>query len=448
MRRCAAFSGFALLLFCTSSCAAQQSRIVKVTIESQWGGLGTPSETEVVILRDADGYKNKHEGVDRQLVESLVAALNAPALAKPELENLGISQPWLEANAIPAVETYAGSFDDAAPNQKALYRVSFTNETLIRKVVLNLFNFVSTDDYPSVKVEATLEDGSSVSATSNSQYLFMLPWKVKRSGQEVATYNADISRAVVALMPKKSTNRSRIAGQGLDVDLAEAVMRYIEKDWKLLDVENRVGGTLATLRSRYTVESAEINPYHGVAYGVAWKGNQPHEENLHVVLRRASFPPSFSENVILLYKDGTVSGTDEFLQNASKYEELVLAVPWMKGLTEKYPAYSIELLWVHNRSFGEKAMNLFAADMNTMGKSALADEVRSEQDKIALITIRYGDYWLVFPDKRMVLWRYNTVSGLLNFKPSDFPYQRCSDYNTVTGGCVGIIVLPDGTLAK
>lgn len=429
---------------------AQQSRIaiVKVTIESKWGGLGTPSQTEEVISPDRDGYRGKHDRIDARTVESLLAALREPTIAAPEPLNLGINQAWLDANAIPAVEKYAGNFDGAAPNQKALYQTSFTDESLIRRVVPNLFNFSRTDDYASAKVEVTFEDGSTVSALSTSQYLFMLPWKVKRGSEEIITYNADVSRAVAALMPRKATNRSRIAGDTLDVNLAEVVMRHIEKDWKLLNVENRVGGTLTTLREKYTVESADINPYHGVAYGVAWKGNQPHEENLHVVLRQASFPLGFSESAIFLYRDGKVSGTDDFLQNARKYEERVLSVPWLKTLAEKYPGYKIQLLWVHDQSLGDKAMNLFAADMNAMGKSALADEVRAEQDKIALITIQYGDYWLVLPDERMVLWRYSSVSGLLNFKPSDFPFQRCSDYNTVTGGCVGVVVLPEGTLAK
>jgi hypothetical protein len=448
MKRCAGLVSFCLLLLFVSPCMAQQSRIVKVTIESKWGGLGTPSQTEEVISRVRDGYRGNHDRIDARTVESLLAALREPTIAAPEPLNLGINQAWLDANAIPAVEKYAGNFDGAAPNQKVLYQTSFTDESLIRRVVPNLFNFSRTDDYPSAKVEVTFEDGSTVSAFSTSQYLFMLPWKVKRGSEEITTYNADVSRAVTALMPKKATNRSRIAGDTLDVNLAEAVMRHIEKDWKLLNVENRVGGTLTTLREKYTVESADINPYHGVAYGVAWKGNQPHEENLHVVLRQASFPPGFSESAIFSYRDGKVSGTEDFLQNARKYEELVFSVPWLKTLAEKYPGYKIQLLWVHDQSLGDKAMNLFAADMNAMGKSALADEVRAEQDKIALITIQYGDYWLVLPDERMVLWRYSSVSGLLKFKPSDFPFQRCSDYNTVTGGCVGVVVLPEGTLAK
>ena len=238
MKCCAAPTRFCLLLLFVSSCMAQQPHVVKVTIESNWGGLGAPSHSEVLITRDGDGYRSKHDRVDVRTIESLETALNEPAIAAPELQNLGINQAWLDARALPAVKKYAGSFDDAAPNQKVLYKASFTNEFLIRQVVPNLFNFTRTDDYPSAKVEVVFEDGSTVSALSTSQYLFMLPWKVKRSAEEVTTFNADVSRAVAAMMPEKTTNRSRIAGDGLDVNLAEAVMRHIEKDWKLLDVEN------------------------------------------------------------------------------------------------------------------------------------------------------------------------------------------------------------------
>lgn len=275
----------------------------------------------------------------------------------------------------------------------------------------------------------------------------MLPWKVKRNGEELVTYNADISRAIAALMPKESTNRSRIEGQSLAVDLGQAVMQQIRADWKLLDVENRVGGMLTTLRAKYAIESAEINPYHGVAYGVSWKENRQHEDNLHLVLRQSSFTPGFSENAILLYKDGKVIGIDDFLENAGRYEDLVFSVPWLKALMEEHPDYNVELFWVHNASFSEKAMNLFAADMETVGKAALVDEVRSERDKIALITIQYGAYWLVLPNKQMVLWRYSRAAELPNFKLSDFPSRRCSDYHTASGGCVGVVVLPDGTIA-
>ncbi len=438
---------FLLLLLCPTTGPAQNSSIAKIAVESRFAGLSI-SHTEVLIIKDGNGYRRDHDRVDAQLVEALQIALSDPPIFKLDLQNLGVNQAWLDANAVPAMEKFAPGFDDAAPNQKALYHDSFTNRTLVEQVVPRLFSFDRTDDYPSVEIEVTFDDGSKATVRSTSQYLFMLPWKVTRSGKTFETYDANISRAVAAVMPKKATNRSRIAGEGLDRDLAEAVMQYIEKDWKLLGVENHAGRALATLRAKYSVVSADINPYHDVAYGVLQNARQPFEQNLHVVVTQKSFPENLTENAILLYSDGKVFGTEDFLQNAGKYEQLVLSVPWLNNLMARDPAFKIQLLWVHDRSFSEKAMKEFTADMVLMGRDALVDEVRAKQDEIALVTINYGDYWLVLPDERMILWRFSTVSGLLHFQRSDFSIHNCLNYGTGTGGCVGATILPNGTLKK
>jgi len=52
------------------------------------------------------------------------------------------------------------------------------------------------------------------------------------------------------------------------------------------------------------------------------------------------------------------------------------------------------------------------------------------------------------PDKRMVLWRYESVSGLLGFNQSQFSANECADYQGVTGGCVGAVVSSEGELVR
>jgi hypothetical protein len=445
MRLHTATCAAALVLLASPQLFAQQQSVKQITIASRWGGLGFVKPTELLIQRHGDTYRSGRKRIDTRLVEALSTALREPEITKPDLANLGITQEWLEQQSS---KDYPGSFVSSAPNQMALYKSSFTSLPTIQQVLPELFSFSRTDDYPGVEVAVTFDDGTSLSASSYSQYLFMLPWKVTGSNGAVSSCNADISRAVAALMPNKAANRYRIAGEGLAQDLAEAVLQHIKPDLELLDAENRASDTLATLRTKYVVESAEINPYHGVAYGLEWKPNQPHEENLHASLRQGSFPKGFYEDAILLYNDGKVSGTEDFLQNASKYEKLVLSIPWLNNLVAKFPQLRIGLLSVHDRSFGEKAMRIFAADMDLLGKGALVDEVRSQQDEVALITVNYGDYWLVLPDNRMILWRYTSVSGLLNLKPSDFNTRRCSEYPSVTGGCVGVLITPDGALVN
>ncbi len=436
-------AGLGLIVF--PQLLAQQQGVKQITIKSSWGGLGFVKPTELSILRHGDTYRSGRNRIDARLVEALSTALHEPEITKPDLANLGITQEWLEQQSS---KEYPGSFVYSAPNQRVLYKSSFTSLPVIEQVVPELFNFSRSDDYPGIEVVVTFDDGNTLSASSDSQYLFMLPWKVKGSSGTVSTYNADISRAVAALMPRKAANRYRIAGEGLASDLGEAVREHIKPDLELLDAENRASDALAMLRTKYVVEGAEINPYHDVAYGLEWTSHQPHEENLHAVLRQGSFPKGFYEDAILLYNDGKVLGTEDFLQNAGKYEKLALSVPWLNSLLSKYPALAVSVLWVHDRSFSEKAMGIFAADMDILEKGALASEVRAEENEVALITVNYGDYWLILPDKRMILWRYTSVSGLLNFKPSDLNARRCSDYATVTGGCVGALVMPDGTLVK
>jgi len=172
------------------------------------------------------------------------------------------------------------------------------------------------------------------------------------------------------------------------------------------------------------------------------------EENLHVDLSRHDFPAGFVVRGILLYQDNAVSGVDQFLQNLPRYEDLVFAVPWLARLRANQPRSGTTLLWIHDKPLSDKALKNFAADMHALGKDSLADEVRQVQSQVAVVNVSYGDWWLVLPDRRMVLWRYESVMGLLGWKKSDFHEHDCTDYQGVTGGCVGAVVSPDGELTN
>jgi hypothetical protein len=439
-------SAIAVLMFATELLCGANPAVRQIQIGSLWGGLGTPQSTELIIQNHGGKYYLGRKRIDSAAVAALRNALQENAVDKPEPANLGITPEWLLANADAAVTKNNGSFVDALPDQKSLYRNSFTDPAVIDKVVPSLFRYTKFDDYPSAKIVITFEDGSTITASTSSWYLMMLPWEVNSGGTSVKSYNAHVSRAVASLMPKKATNRERLSGDGIDSELAEEVMRYIENDWKLLGVEHKAGSTLNLLRTAYSIRSADLNPYHNVVFGQKWDKGVTHEENLHAILTRAGFPPHFHDEVILLYKDGSVSGAEAFLKNGKRYEELVLSVPWLAALLAKYPNWGASVLWVHDKSFSDKAMKEFSADMHEVGKDALADEVRQVQQDVALLNIGYGDYWIILPDRRMVLWRYESVSGLLGFKRPEISTRQCTDYRAVTGGCVGAVVSPEGEL--
>lgn len=415
--------------------------VQQIEIKSYWGGLGTPQNTELLIRKEDGIYRFGGKQVNATLVQSLGAAVQQPVVSAPSLQNLGLTKDWLASTAEKAAQNGYGM---GTKEQNALFRTSYTNPEFVAKVLPSLFVCCHTDDYPGVKVTLTYNDGSVIALSSHSQSDFMLPWKIEANGGSTETFNKDISLALVALMPKRATNRGRLAGDGLGLELADAMMNRIKDDWNLLGAESKDSAALAQISTVYKVIKADVNPYHDVVFGIDWEGHKPPEENLHVEVTRQMFPPGFTETAILLYQNGKVSGVDEFLRNAGRYEDLVLSVPWLSRLR----TWGMTLMWVHDKSMSDKAMKNFAADMHALGKDELAEEVRRDQDKVAVLNVSYGDFWLVLPDRRMVLWRFESVRGLLGLNRSEIPTVECTDYQGVTGGCAGVTISPEGEFEK
>jgi hypothetical protein len=431
--------GFSLAVFGTEA----PRTVRQIKIDSGWGGLGEPQNSDVIIRRERGEFRRDGKRVDAALVEALVAGLDAPRITKPEPENLGITPAWLKAHVTSAKRHLPGRFSDATASQKELFATAFTDPTVIAKVVTGLFAYGSLDDYPYAQVDVVFEDGSKLSANSDSNYAFLIPWEL--SGQNGATYNANISRAVAALMPAKTVNKERLAGNAFVGEVAHDVMLQIEPEWKLRGVEGRASAAVAALRSAYAVQRADINPYQSEEYGVPWSANGPHEANLHATLYKSSLPANLLDELVLLYENDEVEGVEGFLKAGGKYETMALSVPWLSDYILEHPKETVYVFYVHNMSFGDQAMRTFAVDMKARGREDLVEDARAQQTQITLLKIGEAD-WLLFPDKRMILWRYGGQSGLLKWTPSDFPPGRYGAYLSNYGGCSGREIAPDGTL--
>lgn len=222
-----------LLLFLNCIFSFAQTREVQeIKITSAWGGLGTPQKSELLIIHKPKGYYAKGKKIEKQLIDNLLYALDEPEIKEFQAANLGITQEWLNANAEIGVKEYADYyFSVAAPNQKELYLSSFKNLQFVEKLLPSILRGGWTDDYPNFGVETTELDGSKIVVGSDEQPSFMLPWEIVQNGKTIHTYNANISRALVALLPKKFANKDRLSGENLRRVLASSVMREIEDDW-------------------------------------------------------------------------------------------------------------------------------------------------------------------------------------------------------------------------
>jgi hypothetical protein len=194
----------------------------QVEIESAWDGLGTPSTIAFLIINSSQRYWCGRKPVEAKLVDDLVSALNEAASPEPSLQNLGLTKEWLEKAVLsdPVKSRWKDELEGLGKEEA--FRVAFTDPEFVKRVLPTLFGVEQTDDYPSVNVVVIYDDGSAISASSQSNHVFMLPWRLGNAST-VKTFNANISRAVAALMEQGATNRERLQGSGLGIDLADVV---------------------------------------------------------------------------------------------------------------------------------------------------------------------------------------------------------------------------------
>lgn len=425
----------------------QRPQVQTLKVQSAWGGLGQPAHSAISIERRGDSYKGSGRVIPVHALDALVSAIQAPALATPVAANLDVSAEWLHQYADQAgAHASRLYYTDGLPEQKALFREAFEDQRTLPSRLKHVYESSHSDDYPHMQVQLVFQSGAQVTLTTDSQNPYMLPWCVTVNGSTTQTYNANISRALVGLLPPKFDNRERLTEHNLASMIGEETADSVEGRWNLLGAQHASADALAVLRSAYEVRSATVNSYHDLAFGKAWDGGEPHEENLHATLWRRGFPEGFTVTAILLRQNGKTEGANELLKRAPEYENLVLSVPWLDAYLKSHPKEHGWLFYVHGESLTDKPMKVFAADMKAVGREDLVERVRAVQQQAALFESGHGDTWIVLPDKTVIMWRWESLDHVLKWKVNEFPAHECTDYRTVTGGCAGVVISPSGEI--
>ena len=438
-----------VLCMVPSLIAAQSIAPTEIKIVSSWNGLGPWARDELIITRKGTDYYTDGKRVDTALVRNLIDALNAPTIPRIDLPNLGITPAWLNANAEKGVKEYADAYySSSAPNLQALYLSNFKNLSFMKGVVASIYWIGWTDDYPRLEIRVTNDNGTTLFATSEAQQVFMLPWKITKNGQEAKSYNANIARAVGALLPDKFANKERLSDENLTRVLAEAVMWRIRDQWALLDAENRTGNYLRLIRQAFLVQAAEVDTTHNVDFGNEWVNGDRGVPNLKATLKRKDLPKNLQVGIALPIKNDEVEGVDSFLRNIDRYVKLVRSVPWLAQFMRSHPDATFELRYVTDRSFSEKAMGIFAADMRLANKESVVKQVEAVQKDVSLLVVlAHGnrDYWLILPHGRIVFWRFYWSGSPIKWESLKSSAWECSNYGDK---CIGAIVSRNGTLVE
>lgn len=441
-----------LLLAASICCCAQTQKVQTLRVQSNWGGLGQPAHSDFSVHREHNTYSADGRIVPGDLLNALVDVVGEAPVSAPTAVNLGITTRWLREHADQAGE-HAGRlyYKEALPEQKALFRETFENGWTLPSRLKQVYQTFHTDDYPHMRAQLVFENGVQVTLTTDSQNPYMLPWCVTANGTTTKTYNANISRALFALLPLNFDNHERLTDEGesslgLLAMLGEETADTVEARWDMLGAQHDSPDALAELRTTYEIRSATVDSYHDLAFGKPWDAGEPREENLHATLWRQGFPKGFTVTAILLRQNGITEGASELLKRAPRYADLVFSVPWLDAYLKSHPEEHAWLFYVHRESLTDKAMHVFADDMKAIGRPDLLNRVRGVQHQAALLESGHGDYWIILPDKTVIMWRWQSLDHILKWKVNAFPAHECTNYRTVSGGCAGVVISREGII--
>jgi len=435
--------------------------IKRIEIHSSWVGFNSREKAELVIRDENGRFTLDGKTIEPALVNAFADALAEPAVPEPDSRNLGLTVAWLRDHARSAalkraaketdVVPLGGYWSQSTPKQKEFFIKSLGDPAIVQAALRSVFADGDGDLYSEAMVRAdiTFDDGSKSSVESTSRFEFMLPWKLSPSGPD--SYNAKISRALAALMPEGTVNQALLAGKDLDGDfevkLAEAVMQEVINDWNILATEDKVGATLARIRkAEYKIVRAELGDSVGEETRMLTR-----EEVLDVLIRKAVFPPNLFYELALFDNRGQVEGLDYFFRSSSRLETSVLSVPWLKTFIQQHQEVPFRIFYTDTFSLSNAAIHLFAADMHAAGKDQLAREVKRQQSSAILLMVGSRlrmSYWILLPDKRVILWKYAPFghAALLKWTPDSFPSFNCRTGNGSI--CAGAMISSDGALLK
>ncbi|HEY0782762.1 MAG TPA: hypothetical protein VGE98_09925 [Thermoanaerobaculia bacterium] len=420
-RRAASIACLLCVPLVMSSCATgamapggePERRVDRVDIVSDWDGLGRPQHGE----RTVDG----RSPADAARLAALLRALEAPPLPEADLQNLGITKAWLVDNVSSALEqrfdhgNIASALKEAdgrwsharlTTEERERFATAFTDLDLVGPHLKDGIGIgiVYTDDYPTLAATLTLRGGETIRVSSKRQQgLFMLPWEVERAGVAFFTYNADINRALVALMPKGFANRDRIAGRWLRSEIATWVVSAKALTWGAEAARRRFGPALG---ERYEILESRFGSENTIDLAAG-------DRNLWVArLRDRSLPAQFDIAAAIPFRADGLVGLDAFRKGIDRNVTLVLSQPW---LTENARG-RITLHWARDRSLSPEAAAKLLADLRSGGKTELARQLAPLLQRAAFLEVELSccsgiSRWIVLADGRTVLWHFGSGGG-------------------------------------
>ena len=175
--------------------------IDSIRIESRWTGYGEPHIATYTIMRRGDHYERLSSSVPEEKVNRFLAAITAaPVQRKTAVSGL-VTPEWLLARSSEPHDNVSAPVCSVEAKQRLRQHLADPAEAV--KALDEYLSASWTDDYPLMSVDVTFQDREAIHLESHQQPALMLPWTVGKS----ESWNPDISRAIVDLLPSGSEPR-------------------------------------------------------------------------------------------------------------------------------------------------------------------------------------------------------------------------------------------------
>ena len=373
--------------------------IKEIRIHSNWIGWGS-KESNLIIKRTPDGFYGNGKKIEEKDVDDLINAVNEPVWPKPDCEKLSITQLWLKEKKKDL------DFNLWSPAQEALFLEHFMNLEIIHAQLENYFKHASwTDDYPTFTLDIIGEEAS-IRVKSISQLIFMIPWNISIKDQTYETYNSNISKAMLKLLPKDFVNSNRFDLSNLINEIRQRIGGLIGVEWNKLDVEKQIGDKILPITQEFGLKDTKI----ACIYSVDLDGI----EGWHTTLTHDSWPSNISLGLYIQYKNKELGSIQPILDSAHELIQFILSIDWFSDYLKKNQDISVEVRFVRNKSMSNYLTQKIMEEFRYKDKF-LVQEIKKHEKTAIFIEIHEGKVgfsrWIVFPDKRMLLWHFqgNTV---------------------------------------
>jgi hypothetical protein len=217
--------------------AQPDSQVARIVIRAAFTGISKTTKETTSIERAKNGFRRDHKDIDSHLVDDFMNAVTAPALAAPDLQNLGLGgadnsrladKAWPDSDFSHTWVCTGEKRFTPPESARSLFFQAFTDERALKRAVGRSFAVTGVDFYPSFEIAITHANRRMTRVYSTSYSAYMLPWHIERDGQRLVTDNADISRALAALLPEHALIRGVIGEDYFTAGLATTLSVELE----------------------------------------------------------------------------------------------------------------------------------------------------------------------------------------------------------------------------